>query len=246
MATGKPPWSEVSNNVTVMFHIASAKGPPLIPSTLSPEAQDFLRLCFDRDPKQRPNATRLLKHPFVVNVRHSAANVASSVPVLSPQMIDSDGDSPAQHSRHEPLHAPDEGLSESDNYCDVISDTDVKVDVEGCCEVSLPQKVETSERENKSCKRPPPLQVSPNDNNAPPSVDAASDTLESFVSIVKKRAIVDTLRLSQPFMHGSLAESEIEDQEVNVLEKQQQWADDLKVELERMKEHCMAMTTSAT
>lgn len=66
MATGKPPWSEFTNNVTVMFHIASAKGPPSIPDHLSPEANDFLRMCFNRNPKERPNATRLLKHPFVL------------------------------------------------------------------------------------------------------------------------------------------------------------------------------------
>ncbi|CAD7702839.1 unnamed protein product [Ostreobium quekettii] len=72
MATGKPPWSEFTNNVTVMFHIASAKGPPTIPETLSLEAQDFLRMCFHRNPKERPNATRLLKHPFVAHAGERA------------------------------------------------------------------------------------------------------------------------------------------------------------------------------
>lgn len=246
MATGKPPWSEVSNNVTVMFHIASAKGPPLIPSTLSPEAQDFLRLCFDRDPKQRPNATRLLKHPFVVNVRHSATAVASSVPALAPQIISTDKSSPPQYTSHDPLYAASNSTSGSENCCDIVSDTDVKVDVVECSEGSIPQEMEQLDEELGSCQMPEPLEVFIDDNTVSSSVEGASSTLESFVNIVKKRAIVDTLRLSQPFIHGSLAESEIENREANVLEKQQQWADDLKVELERMKEHCMAMTTSAT
>lgn len=48
-----------------MFHIASAEGPPPIPEHFSHEARDFLRLCFNRNPKERPNASRLLLHPFV-------------------------------------------------------------------------------------------------------------------------------------------------------------------------------------
>ena len=51
-----------------MFHIASAKGPPPIPEHFSYEARDFLKLCFNRDPKERPNASRLLLHPFVSSV----------------------------------------------------------------------------------------------------------------------------------------------------------------------------------
>lgn len=64
MATGKPPWSNYAP-VAAMFQIASSKSPPPIPDSLSPEAKDFLALCFNRVPKERANATRLLKHPFV-------------------------------------------------------------------------------------------------------------------------------------------------------------------------------------
>lgn len=34
--------------VSAMFHIASSKGPPPIPDSLSPEGKDFLLLCFNR------------------------------------------------------------------------------------------------------------------------------------------------------------------------------------------------------
>lgn len=51
-----------------MFHIASSKGPPPIPEHFSHEARDFLKLCFTRNPKDRPNAFRLLLHPFVNQV----------------------------------------------------------------------------------------------------------------------------------------------------------------------------------
>eukprot|EP00884_Botryococcus_braunii_P019516 jgi/Botrbrau1/6248/Bobra.0129s0003.2 len=69
MATGKPPWSQFSSQVSALFHIASSKGPPPIPEHLSPEAKDFLLLCFNRVPKERPNATRLLKHPWLADTR---------------------------------------------------------------------------------------------------------------------------------------------------------------------------------
>jgi serine/threonine protein kinase len=51
-----------------MFHIASTKEPPTLPDVLSPEARDFLLLCFNRVPKERPNATRLLRHPWMASI----------------------------------------------------------------------------------------------------------------------------------------------------------------------------------
>ncbi|KAL3135077.1 hypothetical protein ABBQ32_008022 [Trebouxia sp. C0010 RCD-2024] len=59
--------------VSALFHIASSKGPPPIPENISPECRDFLLLCFNRVPKERPNATRLLQHPFLAGVGYKAA-----------------------------------------------------------------------------------------------------------------------------------------------------------------------------
>ena len=51
MATGKPPWNHFSQEVSAIFHIASAREPPKPPVWLSVQAQDFakqcLRLCVD-------------------------------------------------------------------------------------------------------------------------------------------------------------------------------------------------------
>jgi len=84
MVTAKPPWSEYATQVSALFHIASAKGPPPLPPGLSPEALDFMLLCFNRVPKDRPNAMRLLQHPFVAAVgdvtRQSAAGALASTP----------------------------------------------------------------------------------------------------------------------------------------------------------------------
>lgn len=51
-----------------MYHIASTNKPPELPACLSLEAHDFLLLCFNRVPKERPNAMRLLKHPWLASV----------------------------------------------------------------------------------------------------------------------------------------------------------------------------------
>eukprot|EP01017_Pseudomicrothorax_dubius_P050829 TRINITY_DN9681_c0_g1_i1.p1 TRINITY_DN9681_c0_g1~~TRINITY_DN9681_c0_g1_i1.p1 ORF type:complete len:498 (-),score=111.85 TRINITY_DN9681_c0_g1_i1:232-1725(-) len=74
MATGKPPWSEIDNQIAAMFHIAQTESLPAIPAHLSPEAKDFLKCCFRRNPLERPNVCKLLKHPFIVG------DVARSVP----------------------------------------------------------------------------------------------------------------------------------------------------------------------
>jgi serine/threonine protein kinase len=48
MATGRPPWSNYTAPVAAMFQIASSKDPPPIPEHLSPQAKDFLLMCFNR------------------------------------------------------------------------------------------------------------------------------------------------------------------------------------------------------
>ncbi|CAM6101731.1 unnamed protein product [Calypogeia fissa] len=93
MATGKPPWSQqfqektccmywlpwslflcklprfilhsFRSKVAALFHIGTTKSHPPIPEHLSPQAKDFLLQCLQREPKLRPSAAELLKHPFV-------------------------------------------------------------------------------------------------------------------------------------------------------------------------------------
>jgi len=67
MATGKPPWHEFSSSISALFHIASSTGTPPIPSLLSDDAHDFLKLAFIRNPKERPSAATLLQHAFITS-----------------------------------------------------------------------------------------------------------------------------------------------------------------------------------
>ncbi|XP_061341361.1 mitogen-activated protein kinase kinase kinase 5-like [Gastrolobium bilobum] len=73
MFTGKPPWSEYEG-AAAMFKVM--RDTPPIPETLSSEGKDFLRLCFKRNPAERPTASMLLDHRFLKNLQQS--DVSSS------------------------------------------------------------------------------------------------------------------------------------------------------------------------
>ena len=68
MFTGKPPWSEYEG-AAAMFKVM--KDTPPIPESLSQEGKDFLRLCFKRNPAERPTASMLLEHQFLKNLQQS-------------------------------------------------------------------------------------------------------------------------------------------------------------------------------
>ena len=65
MATGRPPWSDHKDQMSVLFAIAQAKAPPPFPPALSPVGKDFLALCLRVDHRARPNAATLLRHPWM-------------------------------------------------------------------------------------------------------------------------------------------------------------------------------------
>lgn len=64
LLTGRPPYGEISNTMTVMFRIVEDKMPP-IPEECSELAREFLLQCFDKDPTQRPSADILFEHPWL-------------------------------------------------------------------------------------------------------------------------------------------------------------------------------------
>lgn len=64
MVTAQPPWSQYEG-VAAMFKIGNSKELPAIPDYLSEEGKNFVKLCLQRNPVNRPTATQLLEHPFV-------------------------------------------------------------------------------------------------------------------------------------------------------------------------------------
>ncbi|XP_065870299.1 mitogen-activated protein kinase kinase kinase 1-like [Euphorbia lathyris] len=63
MLTGRPPYSHLEG-MQALFRIGRGE-PPLVPDSLSKDAQDFIRKCLQVNPNDRPTAVQLLDHPFV-------------------------------------------------------------------------------------------------------------------------------------------------------------------------------------
>ena len=60
MASGTPPFSEFSNNLATLFHVATSNKPPDLPPTLSSFAKELLVNCMVIDPAGRTSAKDLL------------------------------------------------------------------------------------------------------------------------------------------------------------------------------------------
>ncbi|CAN7050938.1 hypothetical protein IGI04_027064 [Brassica rapa subsp. trilocularis] len=76
MFTGKPPWSEFEG-AAAMFKVM--RDSPPVPESMSPEGKEFLRLCFKRNPAERPTASMLLEHRFLKNSVQSTSPRNSDV-----------------------------------------------------------------------------------------------------------------------------------------------------------------------
>lgn len=86
MATTKPPWSQYEG-VAAMFKIGNSKELPTIPDHLSEEGKEFVRLCLQRNPYNRPSAAQLLEHPFVKNAAPLERPVPAYEPIDAPTSI---------------------------------------------------------------------------------------------------------------------------------------------------------------
>ena len=74
MASGRPPWSEYSNNSNEIIRmIAQPERLPRIPD-ISEDLKDFIRKCLTRNPDFRPSARQLLSHPCITSYSGSASH----------------------------------------------------------------------------------------------------------------------------------------------------------------------------
>jgi serine/threonine protein kinase len=78
MATGKPPWSQYSNAVTAMYHIACMNDPPIFPANMTTEGKAFLEGCFQRDPHKRGEVSSLLINPWIMGRGRKGSKGSSS------------------------------------------------------------------------------------------------------------------------------------------------------------------------
>ncbi|KAK4550031.1 hypothetical protein LTR36_002998 [Oleoguttula mirabilis] len=63
-ATGLPPYANISQS---QFHTVIDKAPRLEGGDYSDELREFIAFCLNSDPKERPSASSVLKHPYVAN-----------------------------------------------------------------------------------------------------------------------------------------------------------------------------------
>lgn len=76
MLTGKPPFSNLDNQMAVMFAIISSKIDEQIPQDVSEGAKDFIRMCTKTNIKDRWSATQLRQHPWLLGTTKEAGRAA--------------------------------------------------------------------------------------------------------------------------------------------------------------------------
>lgn len=65
MATGKPPWSQLANQLEMARIVCETDIIPEVPLHYSDELRSFVKSCFARNPYKRHNVCELLLHPFL-------------------------------------------------------------------------------------------------------------------------------------------------------------------------------------
>ncbi|KAG2011848.1 STE/STE11 protein kinase [Coprinopsis cinerea AmutBmut pab1-1] len=64
LLTGRPPYADITNSMSVMFRIVEDDMPPL-PEGCSELLEDFLKQCLQKDPNNRPTAELLCEHEWL-------------------------------------------------------------------------------------------------------------------------------------------------------------------------------------
>ncbi|XP_059445336.1 MAP3K epsilon protein kinase 1-like isoform X2 [Corylus avellana] len=142
LLTCVPPYYDLQP-MPALFRIVQDEHPP-IPDSLSPDITDFLRQCFKKDARQRPDAKTLLSHPWIQNCRRALQSPLRHSGTLRNIQEDVSMDAEISHGDN---HSSAEGLS-ADKV--EVADPEIKVDSrkrESSAEVS---DMSTSDRDHAS------------------------------------------------------------------------------------------------
>eukprot|EP01122_Echinamoeba_exundans_P011887 TRINITY_DN4866_c0_g1_i1.p1 TRINITY_DN4866_c0_g1~~TRINITY_DN4866_c0_g1_i1.p1 ORF type:complete len:807 (+),score=191.51 TRINITY_DN4866_c0_g1_i1:192-2612(+) len=84
LVTGKPPYDDL-NDIACLFKMAEGAPPPL-PDGISEECRDFLVQTLRPDPRERPDASTLLSHPFLALSAEEIAMTTADLRTLVTEM----------------------------------------------------------------------------------------------------------------------------------------------------------------
>ncbi|XP_049801429.1 dual specificity mitogen-activated protein kinase kinase 6 isoform X1 [Schistocerca nitens] len=79
LATGKFPYKTWGTPFEQLKQVVKDDAPRLPPDTFSPEFEDFICQCLQKDFTERPNYEKLLKHPFLTRHQNVDVNVSEFV-----------------------------------------------------------------------------------------------------------------------------------------------------------------------
>ncbi|CAN8269387.1 unnamed protein product [Cochlearia groenlandica] len=116
LLTCVPPYYDLQP-MPALFRIVQDDNPP-IPDSLSPDITDFLRQCFKKDARQRPDAKTLLSHPWIRNSRRalqSSLRHSGTIKYMKEAAASSEKDGEGSQEVTESLSAEKVGMSKTDS-----------------------------------------------------------------------------------------------------------------------------------
>ncbi|XP_009124750.1 MAP3K epsilon protein kinase 1 isoform X2 [Brassica rapa] len=114
LLTCVPPYFDMQPSAA-LYRIVQDDSPP-IPDSLSPDITDFLRQCFKKDSRQRPDAKTLLSHPWIRNSRRalqSSLRNSEAIKYMKEVAASSEKDDKGSQNVTESLSAEKDGMSKT-------------------------------------------------------------------------------------------------------------------------------------
>uniref|UniRef100_A0A1J3K2J1 non-specific serine/threonine protein kinase n=1 Tax=Noccaea caerulescens TaxID=107243 RepID=A0A1J3K2J1_NOCCA len=121
LLTCVPPYYDLQP-MPALFRIVQDDNPP-IPDSLSPDITDFLRQCFKKDSRQRPDAKTLLSHPWIRNSRRalqSSLRHSGTIKYMKEAAASSEKDDGGSQDVTETLSAEKVGMSKTDSKSKLV------------------------------------------------------------------------------------------------------------------------------
>jgi serine/threonine protein kinase len=117
MLTGQHPYAEF-NQFAAIYRISAGEPPPYPKNKLSDLGNEFLSLCFRRDPAERPSAAELLQHAWITAIPSALSRGAAASDPVTPSAKASGSDSLTSANNAVPEVQFTEEYSGDDEYDD--------------------------------------------------------------------------------------------------------------------------------